>query len=97
MLGLGQNALTTRLRLCPKWARFLRALRTNGRQLLAKSGLSGHVAVRSGVVSKADMGRPITRDISEDHAGLSIPARSSSLGPMYLAGGSFCPVFAYVF
>ena len=43
----------------------------------------------TGVGSKADMGGPITRDISEGGAGLSTPARSSSLGPTHLAGGFF--------
>ncbi len=41
----------------------------------------------AGVGPKADMGGPITGDISEDGAGLSTTARSSSLGPMHLAGG----------
>ena len=43
----------------------------------------------TGAGSKADMGGPITRDISDDGAGLSIPARSSSLGPAGNGGGSF--------
>ncbi len=38
----------------------------------------------TGVGSKADIGEPITRDISDDGAGLSPPARSSSLGPVHL-------------
>ena len=66
-------------------------------RLWLKSGLFGHVAVRSGVGSKADIGGPITRDISDDGADLSIPARSSSLGLMHLAGRSLCPVFSSVF
>ncbi len=41
----------------------------------------------TGVGAEADMGGPTTRDICEDGAGLSTPARSSSLGPMRLAGG----------
>ena len=43
----------------------------------------------TGVGAKDDIDGPITRDISEDGAGLSTPARSSSLGPMHLAGGFF--------
>ena len=41
----------------------------------------------TGVDSKADIGGPITRDISAGGAGLSTSARSSSLGPTHLAGG----------
>ncbi len=41
----------------------------------------------TGVGSNADVGGPMTRHIGEDGAGLSTPARSSSLGPMHLAGG----------
>ncbi len=41
----------------------------------------------TGVGSKADIGGPITRGISEGGAGLSTLARSSSLGPMHLTGG----------
>ncbi len=44
----------------------------------------------TGVGSEAGIGGPVTRDIGEDGAGLSPPARSSSLGPMHLAGGIFC-------
>ena len=45
------------------------------------------VSIATAVGSKADIGGPITRDISEGGAGLSNPARSSSLGPTHLAGG----------
>ena len=39
------------------------------------------------VGAKADVGGPVTRDISAGGTGLSTPARSSSLGPTHLAGG----------
>ncbi len=41
----------------------------------------------SGLGSKADIGGPVTLDISEGGAGLSTPARSSSFGPWNVAGG----------
>ncbi len=50
----------------------------------------------TGVGSKADIGAgpPITCDISEDGADLSIPACSSSFGPAGNGGFSFCVLIA---
>ena len=59
----------------------------SGSLFLAPGGSAQMRGFATGVGSKADMGGPITGDISEDGAGLSTPARSSSLGPMRLAGG----------
>ena len=55
--------------------------------LLATGGSAQMRGFATGVGSKADMGGPITRGISDGGAGLSTPARSSSLGPTHLAGG----------
>ena len=65
--------------------------------LLAKSGSAQTRGFAAGVGAKADIGGPITRDISEDGAGLSIPVRSSSLGPMHLAGAFIYYVLIPVF
>ena len=54
---------------------------------MAKAESAQMRGLATGVDSKADVGGPITRDVSEDGAGLSTPARSSSLGPTHLAGG----------
>ena len=46
--------------------------------------------LKAALLVKADIGGPITRHISDDGAGLSIPARSSSFGPAG-NGGSALP------